>query len=75
MNLTEKIKTLCDERGTTIFAVENATGLSNGSIVKWKSCTPSFRGVKSVAEFFRITIDELMKDVDLPEKKEASNDG
>lgn len=72
MTLVEKVKNLCEQRGTTIFALENACGLSNGSIVKWDTCVPNVRGIKAVAEYFDTTIDDVLTDVVIPPKKTAS---
>lgn len=57
-----KIIDKCWEKRTTIAGLERAVGLSNGTISKWKECSPRLDNVKKVANFLGCTIDELMPD-------------
>lgn len=57
-----KIKELCDARGINFSQLEKAVGLGNGVIGKWKDSSPRVDGVKRVADYFGVTIDELMKE-------------
>ena len=58
----ENIVQLCKERGTTISAVEKACGLGNGLIGKWTDNMPRVDNLKKVADYFGVTVDELLKD-------------
>lgn len=72
MTLTEKVKALCKERGTTIYALENSTEISSGSVVKWDTCAPTIRSVQIVADFFGLTLNDLMEGVEIPPKKKET---
>lgn len=72
MTLTEKISNICRERNTTIYALEKATKLSSGSVVKWDTCAPTIRSVQIVADFFGLTLNDLMEGVEIPPKKKET---
>lgn len=55
--LYEKIEKLCEARGITVYALEKATGLSPGSIIKWKKSVPNFSNIQAVAEYFGVSTD------------------
>lgn len=57
----KKIKTLCDEKGISVTALEKEVGLSNGSIGKWKGSVPKVDSLKLVADYFEVTVDYLLK--------------
>lgn len=61
--LYENVSRLCKERNITFCALERATGLGNGSIWKWGNRTksPNVSAVKKVADYFGVTVDELLK--------------
>ena len=56
----ENILKLCEKHGTNIMNVEKACGLGNGTISGWKDSNPRVDRLKLVADFFGVTIDELM---------------
>ena len=58
----DEIRTLCKEKGTTIRAVERDTGLGNGVIARWDTSSPRVENVKLVADYFGVTVDELLSD-------------
>lgn len=60
--MVDKIKTLCAEKGLSLYRLEKMLGLSNNSIVKWDKHKPSIDKVVYVAEFFGVTVDELAKE-------------
>lgn len=60
MNLVERIKTLCESNAITITQLESAAGIARGTIGRWDKSTPSVDKVAKVAEYFSITIDELL---------------
>ena len=58
--LAEKIRVLCKERGTNICALERELGIGNGVIARWNSSSPRVDSVKMVANYFGVTVDELL---------------
>lgn len=60
--LFDNISRLCEEKGISIFALEKAAGLGNGTIRLWKESSPKVNNLKSVAAVLDTTIDELMKE-------------
>jgi len=64
MGIYERIKSLCDERGTTIKALERTLGFSNGSIKKWQTSRPYASRLQAVAEFFGVSQSYLLGEVD-----------
>ena len=61
-NLLNKIKALAKARGLTIMQVEELCGIGKKSIYSWNTNKPSIDKVKRVADFFGITVDELIKE-------------
>jgi len=59
--LIDKIRQLAKERGLTIAQVERECDIGRKSIYNWDSNSPSVNKVKRVADFFGITVDELLK--------------
>lgn len=62
--LFENVSRLCAERGITFCALEKATGIGNGAIGKWgkEGRSPRVENVKRVADYFGVTLDELMSE-------------
>ena len=59
IDLLSRIKALCQQRGTTIAKVEAAVGF-NKTIYNWGKNSPSIDKVAKVADYFHLTIDELI---------------
>lgn len=59
--IVDNIRRLADSRGLSINRLESAVGLSSGTINKWDTNIPSVVRVKAVADFFGVTVDELLK--------------
>lgn len=59
MNIVERIELLCEEQETTFAAVERKCGLSNGSIRRWGTNTPSTDKIQKVADYFNVSLDFL----------------
>lgn len=59
VNIVERISLLCNEHETTFAAVERECGLSNGSIRRWATNTPSTDKLQKVADYFRVSLDYL----------------
>ena len=78
-----RIRQLCDENKVSIAALEKSLGLPNGTIWNWQErvTNPRINNVKAVADYFNVTVDELIrepdeKSTDAPtETDENCNDG
>ncbi len=69
--ILDNVKRLCREHGTNITELEKAVGIGTGSIYKWGKSSPSVNAAKLVADFFGVTVDEMLadqpvRDVDKP---------
>ena len=58
--LLENITRLCRERGITFAELERETGLGNGTVRRWKEMNPRVDLLKKVADYFGVTLDEMM---------------
>ena len=57
-----KIKKLCEKEGISIAALERSCGLGNATIRAWDEGSPRVDRLKPVADYFGVTIDELIRD-------------
>jgi len=60
--MVEKIRALCREHGTSLWALERQLGIGNGVIARWSKSSPRVETVKLVADYFGVTVDELLAD-------------
>jgi transcriptional regulator with XRE-family HTH domain len=60
--LYTKIKELCKKHNVSVSELENELGFSRGSLCKWSVNVPSIVKVKAVADYFHVTVDELLKE-------------
>ena len=58
----DKLKALCVEKGITFRKLEKECGMGNGTIARWKTSSPSVANLKAVADYFGVTVDELLRD-------------
>lgn len=60
----ENVKRLCEEHETNICKLEQACGIANGAIGKWKrdGASPRAETLKKIAEHFGCTVDDLLKE-------------
>lgn len=61
--LLENIRRLCSKKLVSIAKLERATGISNGTISRWDKSSPTIENVQKVAEYFGVTVDELLAPV------------
>ena len=59
--IVENISRLCKERGTSFAKLERELGMGNGVIAKWNTSSPVVSNIKAVADYFGVTVDELLK--------------
>ena len=64
MNLKERIKTLANERGISLPALEAELGFGNSTIVKWDKSTPNAEKLNAVAKYFNVSMDYLLNGVE-----------
>ena len=60
MELLNRIKEIGRLRGLTIAQIERGAGLNKTTLAKWNINAPSIDKVCAVADFFGISIDELI---------------
>ena len=57
----ENIVKLCKEKSISISKLERELGFGNATIRNWSVSSPSIANVQKVAEYFGVTVDELIK--------------
>ena len=60
--ILENVKRLCKQKQTSIWALEKALGIGNGTISKWETSSPSVDKLKRVADYFGVTVDDLLQE-------------
>lgn len=60
----ENVKRLCQERGINIATLEKECGLGNAIVNKWgkRGSEPRVGNLKKIADFFGVSVDELLKE-------------
>ena len=58
----DKILALCKERDIPVYLLEKSCGIGNGTIGRWAESNPRVDRLKLVADYFGVTIDELLSD-------------
>ena len=68
MRFYDRVNTLCAGRGMSITALAVDLGFSKGTPTNWKTMTrpPRHDSIKKIADYFDMTVDELLEDVDTP---------
>lgn len=69
MPIYGNVKRMCNKNGISVYALENAVGFPRSSICKWDVNTPGIDKVKTVADYFGCTVDDLI--TDRPEEQEV----
>ena len=57
MSLKENVKRYSREKDIPVYKLEEAIGVSKGSISKWDDVKPSVDKVKSVADYLGVSIE------------------
>lgn len=60
VNLYEKITFLASKNGISIRRLEEELGFANATIRRWDKSKPSVDKIKSVADFFHVSVDFLL---------------
>jgi len=78
----ENIMKLCQERQIRVSRLEKELGIGNATIRGWATSSPRIDLLKKVADFFGVTIDDLVSDAPVteyqksrPEKRTRSEKG
>lgn len=59
-----RVEKLANDLGISIFELEKRAGLSNGTIGKWRYCSPRIENVARVAVALHVPIETLLRDDD-----------
>lgn len=55
-----KIVELCKGKGISVAKLEKETGISNGTIARWATSSPTVEKLERVADYFGVTVDSLL---------------
>ena len=59
--LYELVKNACDEQGTTIKKVEEAAGIGNGVVGKWRKGSARIASLEKISKVINIPTVDLVK--------------
>lgn len=62
--LLKNITRLCKEKGIAISRLERECGISNGTIGRWGTSSPTVENVRKVAEYLGTTVDALIAETE-----------
>ena len=60
--ILDNIRTMCEKRGISTFVLERELGFGDGTITKWKTASPTVGKLKRVADYFGVTVDDLLRE-------------
>lgn len=60
MSLVENIRSYCKLANTSLPKLEKHLGFGNGAIYNWDKNSPSIEKLQKVANYFKVSIDELL---------------
>lgn len=60
MNMKERIKSLCKEKGITANKLEKDLGFGGGYISKLDKSTPNTANIQKIADYFEVSLEYLM---------------
>ncbi len=72
MAVFENISILCRKNKISIAKLERDTGLGNATIRGWARSSPTVDKLKAVADYFGVTVDELLQETEPITRKEAT---
>ena len=71
MTLFNNVQMLCNENKTNFARLEKKLGFGNGTVQKWDRINPGIDKIQAVADYFDVSIDELLGREDYWISKEA----
>lgn len=60
--ILQNVKRLCRENGIALWKLEYKIGAGQGTLFKWVNRDPRVSTVKKVADYFSVTVDDLLKE-------------
>ena len=74
MNFNEKLISLRKSKGLSQEELGAELSVSRQTVSKWESCQsyPDFQRLVLLSDFFGLTLDELVKDIDVQEVREKN---
>lgn len=66
------VSRLCKERGTSIARLERDLGIGNATVRGWVRSSPTVDKLKAVADYFGVTVDELLQETEPTTRKETT---
>lgn len=61
----ETVKKLADEKGLSIMEIEQAAGIGNGTIGKWRSAIPRLDSLQAVARVLEVKVSALLEEEEI----------
>lgn len=58
--ITTNIEILCHRKGITVSGLERSLGFGNSTIAKWSKSSPTVEKLAAVADYFGVTVDDLL---------------
>lgn len=55
------VSNLCKKNGISLAKLEKETGLGNATVRNWRISSPTVDKLKLVADYFGVTVDELLR--------------
>ncbi|ELB42658.1 helix-turn-helix domain-containing protein [Enterococcus faecium] len=76
MNLLERIKKLCNQRGISVYQLEEKIEIGRNTIYQWNKRTPSTEKIQKVADYFDVSVDYLLgrEEKETPKHVDLSED-
>lgn len=68
----ENIERLCKENHISVSGLEKACGLGNATIKGWKQSDPSVGRLMKVAEYFGISVNDLIIAQEMSNKQDSA---
>ena len=73
--ILEKIQKLCEVKGIAIAKLEKEAKIGNGTISRLDNSSPTVANLKKVADYFGVTIEELLEEKKRQFKKGGDTNG
>ena len=62
--ILKNISNLCAKNCIRIAKLEKTVGIGNGTIGRWEKTSPTVDNLKKVADYFGVTVNDLLADVE-----------
>lgn len=64
MSTKDRIKTLCSKKGISVNKLETELGFGTGYVSKLDKSTPNTKKIKSIADYFGVSVDYLVTGIE-----------